>query len=203
MCFAGRQHVLGSREKVAGVDANSLQEAIAGARIVSTLVDREQRLGHERLEEIHRVIIIKPRQGDSRGQVERADKDSAASEELLLVGIEQVVGPVEGGLKRSPLLAPLAAREHSETIRDPIENFSRREHRNAGGGDLNHERHAVELLTDLHDRGPHWIVRVVAAGERRVRGRRSPNKKSDRGFVTGETQRSHREPRSCHIRRCQ
>ena len=91
--------------------------------------------------------------------------DRHALEEPLLVGLEEVVAPrqrvAHGALSRRQIRRP--ADEEVERRAQPLEQRLRREQPHSGGGELDRQREAVELLADGGDRG------LVPGGEREAR----------------------------------
>jgi hypothetical protein len=108
-------------------------------------------------------------------------EDRQTPEELLLVGIEEVVTQVDGRPQR-PMArrrVAAAAREELERVLEPAQHLVPLEQLHAGGGQLDGERQAVEARGDRRDRGG---VRVGELEVRPHRGRALDEQLDRRGL---------------------
>src|SRR3954454_12668899 len=81
-----------------------------------------------------------------------AAEHAQAGEQRLLVPVEQVVGPRDGGPERHvALLGVAGSLERVEAVGEPVEQSLGREELRPCGGELERERQAVEPLAELHD----------------------------------------------------
>ena len=102
---------------------------------------------------------------DLLGSLERAaaSEDGETGEELLLLGREQVVAPLDRRSER--LLAGIrvaAAFEQVEPLREALEDLRRRERLRSRGGELDGERERVEAGAQLGDLGGGLELRALA-----------------------------------------
>ena len=90
-------------------------------------------------------------------------------------GLEELVAPVDGrsqGLLALGEVARAAAQE-AEPVVEPVAQDLRREQPEAGGGELDRQRQAVEPAADLRDGGRRCRPSARSPGRRRGRGRRT------------------------------
>ncbi len=117
------------------------------------IFEANERLIDEGGEEIGNGLIF--RQGLRGGKRPTASKDRESGEEVLFLGSQGVVGPIEGGLEG---LLPdndgfAGGGEEGEIGLEPLGNFFQGHGANTGGGELDGERNAFEIGADLGDDG--------------------------------------------------
>ena len=149
------------------------EEAVALAGADEALVD-------ERL----RDVEVGVRQTASAAlSVQPPAKTASRANALLLVGVEQVVAPLDRRAQRLLPRVDAAARlQQVEPAREAVEELRGREHAHARGGELERERQLLEPRAELGD--------AVGGGERRIgarsaRERKSSTPSSGRSAVTG------------------
>ena len=82
-----------------------------------------------------------------------AGEDGERTEEPLLLGLEQVVRPLDGRPERLlPRIRVPARLEQVEPLRQPLDELLRREHDGARGGQLERQRQVVQPRAELRDR---------------------------------------------------
>ena len=137
------------------------EEAVALAGADEALVD-------ERLRDVE--VGVRHRLG--REQRPAAGEHGEPRERLLLVGVEQVVAPLD---RRAQGLLPrvdaAAGLQHVEPAREAVEQLRGREHAHARGRELERER---QLLEPRAERG-----NAVGGSERRIGGERAREEELD------------------------
>ena len=144
----------GFGQALGGVLADGLQQVVAGAGAV----DHDQRPVDQPAEQVHdgrRVQRLAA--GDGLDGVERpaaAEHRQPLQQHPLGVG-EQLVAPVDGGSQRAlpGLRGARAGGQQGEAVAHPPGELVERQGRDAGGGELDGQRHAVEVPADVRDRG--------------------------------------------------
>ena len=142
-------HLAGGFQPATGVFAEDVQhrEAAFAGRAEEALVDQ-------------RGESVEIAAADCLGgfEVEAAGEDAELPKERLLVVVKECMTPVDCGPQRALSLRGVgrAATEHVEAAAQPLEDLRRREHLDAGGGELERERQAVESACDLE----HGVVRL-------------------------------------------
>jgi len=120
------------------------------------------------LEHIQDLLLADPvarADGLRRLEKEPARKDADPLEELLLLGLQELVAPVHGGPER---LLPLERRgasggEKAEPVLETSQDLGHGQDLHACGGQLDRERDAVQAPADLRHR-PGVLVREREAG---------------------------------------
>ncbi len=143
-----------SRSFSAAYGAHGLEEPVPGVAraaldVARTSCRRATRRGRGRRRRHGRVAD----RGGRRPQVEAAGEDREPGEGGLLGLAQQLVVPVEQPLHRalSSGSARIAAAQELEALAQAVEDLGRCEHGEAGRGELDRERHAVEMPADLTD----------------------------------------------------
>ncbi len=156
---------------------------------------RDHRLRHQRPEDV--VDVARPERlvrDHALGgpEVEAAGEHREAREDGALGVVEQRVGPVDRGQQRlvSWRGGAGASGEQAESFVDPVEDLAGGHHRDPGGGELECERDAVEMVAELRNR------RRVVRGDGEARSRRCGALREDaHGVGVGDLHRVARRVR--------
>ena len=169
MTLRQRRRLGGVGETLTRVHADCLEQPVAPP--LARLLDRDERLLDEARQDIR-----DRRRGESlpradhfgRIELEAAGEGRQPAEEDLLVGLEQVVAPLERCRQRLlPRRCGAAARaQEAEPVVEPIGDRCSAEGAEAAGCQLERERQPVEAEADARD------VLGVLVGEREARRRR-------------------------------
>ena len=154
----------GLGQALGGVLADGFQQVVAGAGAV----DHDQRPVDQPAEQVHNGRRVQRlAAGDGLDGVERPaapEHRQPLQQHPLGVG-EQLVAPVDGGSQRAlpGLRGARAGGQQGEAVSHPPGELVERQGRDAGGGELDGQWHAVEMPADVRDRG------VVPLAELEVR----------------------------------
>ncbi len=167
-----RRRLAGLVEPFARVEANRLEQAVAP--LAPAFVRGDERLLDEPREHVGAAGHVEPVAGADRldgGELEAAGEDGEPAEEHPLVGLEQVVAPLE---RRRERLLPrrrraVARAEQAEAVVEPLGDRRRAERSQPARGELERERQAVEPEADAGD-----VRRVLLVEHESGRRRRRP-----------------------------
>jgi hypothetical protein len=137
--------------------ADALEQGVAGGG-VGALSGGDHRLVDEGGEQVEHVELVEVVAGaDAFGGFEReaAGEHAEAPEEGAFGVVEEVVAPLDRAEQRLLSRDPRAvgAGEQLEALAEPPHDLVGRHRPDAGGGELDGERDAVEVTTDRHDVG--------------------------------------------------
>ena len=156
MAVARGRRLAGLGQLLLGVLADRLEQAVA--RLAAGAVGDDERLLDQRRDEIEdRLGLERVGGGYGLGGIEReaAREDGQPAQQRPLGLGEEVVAPVDQRAQR--LLAAQrgarAAGEQAEAVAEAVGDLLGRQHRDAGGRQLDRERYPVEPMADLRDRG--------------------------------------------------
>ena len=191
--------VLSSVELFGGVLADGLEEPVATRGRSVTVF--HQRLRDERTQPIDRVELLEAGVGRDRGrgrEIEVADEHREPLQQLLLDGIEERIGPVDGRFEALVAFGRIAAptRQQPEPLVESSQDLRRRHHRCTRRCELDRERVPVKVRTQLSDRGcvlrGHRERPACIAGSRREQHARLGFLHRDRRTIDGQLQRRQR-----------
>ena len=122
--FVHRRRLTRLDEALGGVLPEGLQQAVAARTAVvddqGPVGQAGHVVGHRQLVERGPVGGVPARHRRGGGEVERAGEDRQGAEDLLGVGVEEVVRPAHGGLEGAvAVLGPPAAGEEPEALAEP------------------------------------------------------------------------------------
>ena len=133
--------------------AERLQQGVSGA--VGGRPDRDHRGVDQRAQQVDDVVpfqAVPTTHGLCRGQVESSSEQGQAVEEALLVGGQQLVGPVEDGPEAGVAAGlVIEGRPDVQAAGHPLHQVGGVEGPDPGGGQLEGQREAVELSADVDD----------------------------------------------------
>ena len=155
MAIASPIRILALSEPLGGIRANGgkHREALAFSADEAAVDERCQH------------VEVGAAYGFGRIQPELAREDAQTGEELLLLIVQELVAPGQGGTQR-PMPGGLVARaagQQLEAVAEPVEHRFGREHVDASGSQLDRERQPIQPRADLLDRPP------VVVGDREPR----------------------------------
>ena len=133
------------------VVAQRLEQLVAGRAALACRRTVEHRALGEPRQQVEHVAAGQTDLGS--GEIERSGEHRQRGEQLLLVGLEQVVGPADRVVHRP--VARVAAAAHRlqqpEALVEPAGDLGDAERPRPGRGQLDRERDAVEPSADLDD----------------------------------------------------
>ena len=186
------RRLTGLIEPFAGVEADRLEQPVAA--VADAVVARDERLLDQPRQDVGDLTPFEAVTGAhrlDRGEVEAPGEDGQAAKERPLVVREQLVAPLEGRLER--LLArrrrAAARAQQPEAVVQPLCDRVRPQRAEAGRGELDREREAVEPVADAN----HVAGVPVLEGEAGGGGARPLDEQADR-LVAEEVGRARPAP---------
>ena len=174
----------GLGEPLSCIHANCLEQPVAP--FPASLLDGDERLLGEARQDVRDLGRIEPVAGADLLdglELEAAREDRKPAEQDLLVGLEQIVAPLQRrGQRLLPGRCGVAARsQQTEAVVEPLGDRRRAEHADTSRGELECERQPVEAEADARH-----VLRVLRV-EREARrgGRRTVDEERD-GLVFAE-----------------
>ena len=178
------RRLAGVVEPRACVDADRLEQAVAIAAVA--VFDRDERLldePREHVGDLARVEVVARAHVLDRLELEAAREDRQAPEQRPLVGLEQLVAPLERRgqrlLPRRRRMAPAA--QEAEAVVEARADRRRAQRAEPRGRELERERQPVEAEADAGD-----VLRVLLVEREARRGGGRALDEEGHGFVVAE-----------------